>query len=300
MRYGLSHLDQLESESLYILRETAEQFLNPAILFSGGKDSIVLVHLALRAFWPAKIPFSILHIDTGHNFKETIEFRDKFIDQLNLDLVVGSVEETIKNQSSETDFSAFHSRNEIQSQTLLEAINQYEFDALIGGARRDEEKARAKERYFSHRNKFGQWDPKNQRPELWNLFNGRKHSKEHFRIFPMNDWTETDVWEYIKARDIEVPNLYFSHEREVFERDDVLYAYEEFIDLLPEEKVFKAMVRFRTIGDITCSGAIRSNALNLEQVINEISNSKITERASRGDDKTSVHSMERRKRKGYF
>lgn len=300
MDYRLNHLAQLESESIYLFREVAEQFEKPVILFSGGKDSILMVHLAMRAFYPAKIPFSILHIDTGHNFPETIEFRDRLVKKFNLDLIVGSVEDSIKNGSAQDERGPYKSRNAIQSITLLEAIDKYQFDALFGGARRDEEKARAKERFFSHRNDFGEWDPKNQRPELWSLYNGKKSHGEHFRIFPLSNWTELDVWEYIRLKNIELPSLYFSHEREVFERKGVLYANESVMELLPDEKVFKASVRFRTMGDITCTGAVLSSAKNLDEVITEIAASRTTERGTRADDKRSETAMEDRKKQGYF
>lgn len=300
MDYRLNHLAQLESESIYLFREVAEQFEKPVILFSGGKDSILMVHLAMRAFYPAKIPFSILHIDTGHNFPETIEFRDRLVKKFNLDLIVGSVEDSIKKGAAQDERGPYKSRNAIQSITLLEAIDKYQFDALFGGARRDEEKARAKERFFSHRNDFGEWDPKNQRPELWSLYNGKKSHGEHFRIFPLSNWTELDVWEYIRLKNIELPSLYFSHEREVFERKGVLYANESVMELLPEEKVFKASVRFRTMGDITCTGAVLSSAKNLDEVITEIAASRTTERGTRADDKRSETAMEDRKKQGYF
>jgi len=300
MDYRLNHLEQLESESIYIFREIAEQFQKPVILFSGGKDSIVLVHLALRAFWPSRIPFSILHIDTGHNFRETIDFRDKMVKSYDLDLVVGSVEESIAKGTVVDETGPRKSRNSLQSVTLLEAVESHKFDALIGGARRDEEKARAKERFFSHRNEFGEWAPKNQRPELWSIFNGRKKVGEHFRIFPLSNWTELDVWEYVRIKNLELPKLYFSHVRKVFNRDGVLYAHENCMELLPEEKPFTANVRFRTMGDITCTGAVESNARCLDDVIDEIAASRTTERGLRIDDKRSETAMEDRKKQGYF
>lgn len=300
MDYRLNHLEQLESESIYIFREIAEQFQKPVILFSGGKDSIVLVHLALRAFWPSKIPFSILHIDTGHNFRETIDFRDKMVKSYDLDLVVGSVEESIAKGTVVDETGPRKSRNSLQSVTLLETVESHKFDALIGGARRDEEKARAKERFFSHRNEFGEWAPKNQRPELWSIFNGRKKVGEHFRIFPLSNWTELDVWEYVRIKNLELPKLYFSHVRKVFNRDGVLYAHENCMQLLPEEKPFTANVRFRTMGDVTCTGAVESNARCLDDVIDEIAASRTTERGLRIDDKRSETAMEDRKKQGYF
>lgn len=300
MDYRLNHLEQLESEAIYVFREVAEQFERPAILFSGGKDSIVLVHLALRAFHPAKIPFPIVHVDTGHNFPETIEFRDNLAKKYNLNLIIGSVEESIKNGTAKDETGPFKSRNSLQSVTLLETIEEHRFDALFGGARRDEEKARAKERFFSHRNDFGEWDPKNQRPEIWTLFNGKKHEGEHFRVFPLSNWTELDVWEYIRMRKIELPSLYFAHEREVFKRNGALYSTMHFMELLPEEKPFKTMVRFRTMGDVTCTGAVESKAVDLNHVIDEIAASRTTERGTRMDDKRSETAMEDRKKQGYF
>lgn len=300
MNYRVNHLEQLESESIHLFREVAEQFEKPAILFSGGKDSIVLVHLAKRAFWPAKIPFPIIHIDTGHNFPETISFRDELAKDLGLKLMIGSVEESIKKGTVRDEIGPYKSRNSLQSVTLLETIEEGEFDALFGGARRDEEKARAKERFFSHRNEFGEWDPKNQRPELWSLYNGRKSPGEHFRVFPLSNWTELDVWEYIRERNIKLPKLYFAHEREVFLRKGVLYAKEDFMELLPEEKPYKALVRFRTMGDVTCTGAVESTADTLDRVIDEIAASRTTERGTRADDKRSETAMEDRKKQGYF
>lgn len=300
MDYRLNHLEQLESEAIYVFREVAEQFEKPAILFSGGKDSIVLVHLALRAFHPAKIPFPIVHVDTGHNFPETIKFRDELAKKYDLNLVVGSVEDSIKRGTAKDETGPFKSRNALQSVTLLETIEQGQYDALFGGARRDEEKARAKERFFSHRNEFGEWDPKNQRPEIWTLFNGKKHEGEHFRVFPLSNWTELDVWEYIRMREIELPSLYFAHEREVFERNGALYSTMDFMELLPEEKPFTTMVRFRTMGDVTCTGAVKSEAKTLDNVIDEIAASRTTERGTRMDDKRSETAMEDRKKQGYF
>lgn len=298
--YTLSHLRELESESIFILREVFAQFENPAILFSGGKDSIVVTHLARKAFFPAKIPFPLVHIDTGHNFPETIAFRDELIKNLDAKLVVGSVQNSIDKGSAVEEKGKRANRNAIQTVTLLETIEENHFDACIGGARRDEEKARAKERFFSHRDEFGQWDPKNQRPELWNIFNGRHHEGEHFRVFPLSNWTEMDVWQYILHENIEIPSLYLSHEREVFERDGVLLADSEFIEKKESEVVAKRIVRFRTIGDMTCTGAVESDANSLEQIIEEVSATRVTERGARSDDKRSEAAMEDRKKQGYF
>ncbi|MFZ5551694.1 MAG: sulfate adenylyltransferase subunit CysD [Bacteroidota bacterium] len=298
--YHLTHLQELESESMYVLREVAAQFENPALLFSGGKDSIVCFHLAKKAFWPAKVPFTLVHIDTGHNFEETLIFRDELVKKNGVNLVVGSVQESIDTGrvTEEKGYSA--SRNALQTVTLLDTIEKYKFDACIGGARRDEEKARAKERFFSHRDEFGQWDPKNQRPELWNIFNGKKNIGEHFRVFPISNWTEMDVWQYILKEKIDIPSLYFSHEREVFLRDGVLYAYTPVMQLKPTEKTEKKIVRFRTIGDLTCTGAVLSEASTLEDIIEEVASTRVTERGSRIDDKRSEAAMEDRKKAGYF
>jgi len=296
----LTHLQELESESIFIIREVAAQFEHPVLLFSGGKDSIVMTHLAYKAFYPSAIPFPLLHIDTGHNFPETIEYRDSLVKKLGAKLLVGSVQESINQGRAveETGFNA--SRNKLQTVTLLDSLEQYKFDAALGGARRDEEKARAKERFFSHRDEFGQWDPKNQRPELWNIFNGKKRQGEHFRIFPISNWTEMDVWQYILQEKIEMPNLYFTHEREVFRRDGNWLAAVPFIPLKPSEKVEKKRVRCRTIGDITCTGLTISEANSLEEIIEEVASSRITERGGRSDDKRSDAAMEDRKKEGYF
>jgi len=298
--YTLTHLEELESEAIFILREVASQFENPVLLFSGGKDSIVCAHLARKAFFPAKIPFPLLHIDTGHNFPETIVFRDKFIADINAELLVGSVQKSIDEGKVTEEKGINASRNMLQTVTLLDTLEQHKFDAAIGGARRDEEKARAKERFFSHRDEFGQWDPKNQRPELWNIFNGRKHFGESFRVFPISNWTEMDIWLYILQEKIEIPNIYFAHEREVFMRDGVIMATSDFIPMKDSEKVEKQIVRFRTIGDMTCTGAISSEASDLYQVIEEVSTSRLTERGTRSDDKRSEAAMEDRKKEGYF
>lgn len=296
----LTHLKELESESIYILREVAAQFERPALLFSGGKDSIVMAYLAYKAFYPAAIPFPFVHIDTGHNFEETLTYRDDLIKKLGVRLIVGSVEESIRQGRvvEEKGFSA--SRNKLQTVTLLDTLAEYKFDAAMGGARRDEEKARAKERFFSHRDEFGQWDPKNQRPELWNIFNGKKQPGEHFRIFPISNWTEMDIWQYILQENIPLPSLYYTHEREVFERDGIIYAALPAMPRRPEETPIVDRVRCRTIGDITCTGLTRSNANSLEDIIAEIAGSRITERGGRADDKRSEAAMEDRKKAGYF
>ncbi len=299
--YRVSHLDQLESEAVFVLREVAAQFERPVLLFSGGKDSIVMLHLARKAFFPAKIPFPILHIDTGHNFPETIEYRDRMAVASGANLLVRSVQDSINTGRVVEEKGPKASRNGLQTVTLLDALEEFRFDAAMGGARRDEEKARAKERFFSHRDDFGQWDPKNQRPELWNLFNGRKQPGEHFRIFPLSNWTEMDIWQYIQREKIELPGLYFTHEREVFRRDGMLLANTDFITLLPDEKVEVRRVRFRTIGDASCTGAVESEAHTLDDIIAEVAASRVTERgATRADDRRSESAMEDRKRAGYF
>jgi sulfate adenylyltransferase subunit 2 len=298
--YTLNHLKELEAESIYVLREVAAQFERPALLFSGGKDSIVVAHLARKAFWPAKIPFPLVHIDTGHNFPETIEFRDRFIKNLGAQLIVGSVQKSIDEGKVVEEKGYNASRNALQTVTLLDTIEEYQFDAAIGGARRDEEKARAKERFFSHRDEFGQWDPKNQRPELWNLFNGRKNIGEHFRVFPISNWTEMDIWQYILHEKIDIPSLYLAHEREVFVRNGVIMAVTDFIKRRDDEKVMIKKVRFRTIGDATCTGAVESDADTLEKIIEEVAAARETERGTRADDKRSEAAMEDRKKEGYF
>lgn len=300
MNYRLDYLDELEAESIFVIRETAAQFENPVLLFSGGKDSIVVSWLAKKAFYPARIPFPLLHIDTGHNFPETIAFRDEWAAMLGARLIVGSVQEAIDKGllSDEKGYNA--SRNFLQTPVLLEVIEKNKFDAAIGGARRDEEKARAKERFFSHRDEFGQWDPKNQRPELWNLFNGRKHFGEHFRIFPISNWTELDVWNYIARENLPLPSLYFAHRRKVFQRDGILLAESEFIRRKPNEVVVEKTVRCRTIGDITCTGLWESEASTLQDIIAEVASSRKTERGGRADDKRSETAMEDRKKEGYF
>lgn len=298
--YNLDHLSTLEAESIYVLREVAAAFERPALLFSGGKDSIVISHLARKAFFPAPIPFPLVHIDTEHNFPETIEFRDRWIKELGANLIVRSVQATIDEGKVSEETGLHASRNVLQTTTLLDAIKEFHFDAAIGGARRDEEKARAKERFFSHRDEFGQWDPRNQRPELWNLYNARKNPGEHFRIFPLSNWTELDIWNYILREKIKIPSIYFAHKRKVIERQDNLLAYAEFITLAPGEIPFEKQVRFRTVGDMTCTGAIESSASTVEEIIEEITGLSTTERGTRHDDRRSESAMEDRKRKGYF
>jgi len=300
MKYNLTHLKELESEAIFIIREVAAQFENPALLFSGGKDSILCYHLAKKAFWPGKIPFPLVHVDTGHNFPETIAFRDSLVAKDGVELIVGSVQKSIDEGKvvEETGFNA--SRNGLQTVTLLDTIETNRFDACMGGARRDEEKARAKERFFSHRDEFGQWDPKNQRPELWNIFNGMKNMGENFRVFPISNWTEMDVWQYILYENIDLPSIYFSHERDIFVRDGVIYSDGEFMNKRPEEKVEKRVVRFRTIGDMSCTGAVESPADDLEKIIEEVAATRTTERGTRADDKRSEAAMEDRKKQGYF
>jgi len=296
----LSHLRELESEAIYVIREVAAQFERPVLLFSGGKDSIVLVHLSVKAFWPAPLPFPLMHIDTGHNFEETITYRDEMVKKLEARLIVASVQESIDQGRVVEEKGYNASRNVLQTVTLLDAIEKNKFDAAMGGARRDEEKARAKERFFSHRDEFGQWDPKNQRPELWNIFNGRKFSGEHFRVFPISNWTEMDVWQYILLEGIEMPSLYFTHKRKVFQRDGVWLADAPFMTKKESEIVEEKTVRCRTIGDITCTGLSLSSANSVEDIVYEIAASRVTERGSRADDKRSDAAMEDRKREGYF
>ena len=298
--YSRSHLLQLESEAIFVLREVAAQFERPVLLFSGGKDSIVLSHLARRAFWPGKIPFPLMHIDTGHNFEETLDFRDRLVEQLDAHLIVRYVQDSIDQGRVVEETGPNASRNTLQTVTLLDAIAEFKFEAAIGGARRDEEKARAKERFFSHRDTFGQWDPKNQRPELWNLFNGRKHQREHFRVFPLSNWTEMDIWQYIALREVEIPVLYYSHRRDVIRRDGVLLAASPYVGLMDGEQPENKVVRFRTIGDMTCTGAVESLAASLDDIIREVAAARETERGTRADDKRSEAAMEDRKRVGYF
>jgi sulfate adenylyltransferase subunit 2 len=299
--YQLSHLRALEAEAIDVLRELAAERERPVLLFSGGKDSIVLLHLSIKAFRPARLPFPILHIDTEHNFPETIEYRDRKVRELGERLIVASVQDSIDRGRVVDEKGPRASRNRLQTVTLLDALEEHGFDAAIGGARRDEERARAKERIFSHRDEFGQWDPKNQRPELWALYNGRIRKGEHFRVFPLSNWTELDVWQYVRVESIELPELYFARTRQVFSRDGLLYSPAPFIDRLLSETIFEDMVRFRTIGDMTCTGAVRSHAATLDEVIEEVAAARVTERgATRADDRFTEAAMEDRKREGYF
>ncbi len=301
VRPQLSHLRALESEAIHVMREVAAEFERPVLLFSGGKDSIVLLRLAEKAFRPAPFPFPLMHVDTGHNFPEVIEFRDRRVAELGERLVVASVQESIDSGRVVEETGPRASRNRLQTVTLLDAIAAHGFDAAFGGARRDEERARAKERIFSFRDDFGQWDPKNQRPELWNLYNGRIHKGEHVRVFPLSNWTELDVWEYIDQEQLEVPSIYFAHEREVFARDGMLYAMSEFAQLIDGEEVFTETVRYRTVGDMSCTGGVVSQASTLEEVVTEIAATRITERGeTRADDRVSEAAMEDRKKAGYF
>ncbi|WP_372753752.1 sulfate adenylyltransferase subunit CysD [Labilibaculum sp.] len=298
--YNINHLRELEAESIFVIREVAAQFENPVMLFSGGKDSIIMFHLARKAFAPAKVPFAMMHIDTGHNFPETIEFRDMLMEKTGTRIIVRYVQDSIDQGKVVEETGINASRNKLQTVTLLDGIEDMKVDCAMGGGRRDEEKARAKERFFSHRDEFGQWDPKNQRPELWNLFNGKKNMGEHFRVFPISNWTEMDVWQYIYLENIEIPNLYFSHEREVFQRNGTLLAKSDCIPMRPDEKIEKRIVRFRTIGDATCTGAVESRAHSLEEIIEEVAATRTTERGTRADDKRSEAAMEDRKKEGYF
>jgi len=297
--YRVSHLDALEAESIFVMREVVAEFERPVLLFSGGKDSIVMLRLAEKAFHPARVPFPVMHVDTGHNFPEVLAYRDERVEQLGVQLIIASVDEAIRRGSVQEP--AGGSRNRIQTPVLLDAVEKYRFDALFGGARRDEEKARAKERVFSFRDEFGQWDPKNQRPELWALYNGRHHPGESIRVFPLSNWTELDIWHYIARDDIPLPSIYFAHDREVVSRDGMLYAVNEFIQARSGEVVSKQRVRYRTVGDASCTAAISSDADTVEKVIEEVAATRITERgATRGDDKVSEAAMEDRKREGYF
>jgi sulfate adenylyltransferase subunit 2 len=299
-KYDINHLRELEAESIYVLREVAAQFERPGLLFSGGKDSIVMFHLARKAFWPAKVPFTLLHIDTGHNFQETLDFRDNLAEKYGAKVVVKYVQDSIDQGKAVEETGVNASRNMLQTVTLLDAIEEMKLDAALGGGRRDEEKARAKERFFSHRDEFGQWDPKNQRPELWNIFNGKKKMGEHFRIFPISNWTEMDVWQYIYMEEIEIPNLYFTHKRKVFNRDGVWMFKAPFMSLKDGEELIEKDVRCRTIGDITCTGLTLSKANSLEDIIQEVAATRTTERGGRSDDKRSEAAMEDRKKEGYF
>jgi sulfate adenylyltransferase subunit 2 len=298
--YNLSHLEQLESEAIYIFREVAAQFEKPVILFSGGKDSITMVHLARKAFWPAKIPFQLLHIDTGHNFPEALEFRDNLAEMYKVKLDVGLVQDSIDNGTAREERGANPSRNSLQSITLLEKLEEGQYDAAVGGGRRDEDKARAKERFFSHRDEFGQWDPKNQRPELWNLYNGKKAVGESFRIFPISNWTEMDVWQYIKEEKVDLPSIYFSHKRNVVNRGGVWIADSPYNTLLEGEEYENKVIRYRTLGCMTITGAIESEADDLDKIIDEVAAARQTERGNRADDKRSEAAMEDRKKQGYF
>lgn len=306
---AITHLQFLESEAIYILRETAAQFEKPALLFSGGKDSIVMAWLARKAFYPSRLPFKLLHVDTGHNFPEAMTYRDWFVQEIGAELVVGSVQKSIDDGRVQEEKGHNASRNKLQTVTLLDTIEEHQFDACLGGGRRDEEKARAKERFFSHRNEFGQWDPKNQRPELWNIFNGRKHFGEHFRVFPLSNWTEMDIWQYIRQENIPLPSLYFSHKRQIIERHGQLLAVglndergNPIIPLLDEEKprVKEMVIRFRTVGDASCTGAVESTASTIDDIVAEVAAARQTERGTRADDKRSETAMEDRKKEGYF
>ena len=298
--YRVNHIQQLESEAIFVLREVAAQFDNPVMMFSGGKDSIVMAHLASKAFHPAKLPFPLLHVDTGHNFVETINYIDEFVKNIDARLIVAKVQDSIDKGRVIEEKGQFASRNALQTVTLLDALEEGNYDAALGGGRRDEEKARAKERFFSHRDSFGQWDPKNQRPELWNIFNGKKEHGEHFRVFPLSNWTEMDVWQYIKLEEILIPDLYYSHEREVFERSGSLLAVTEYTPLQEDEKSTFKKVRFRTIGDTTCTGAVESSADTIDQIISEVAAAHQTERGTRADDRRTETAMEDRKKEGYF
>lgn len=298
--YNLNYLKELESESIFVIREVAAQFQRPAILFSGGKDSIILTHLARKAFYPAKIPFPLIHIDTGHNFPDTIDYRDELVNELGARLIVGHVQNSIDNGRVKEESGYNASRNLLQTVTLLDTLEEYKIDAAMGGARRDEEKARAKERFFSHRDEFGQWDPKNQRPELWNIFSGKKNPGEHFRVFPISNWTEMDVWQYLHMENIKLPSLYFTHQRLCIRRNGSILAHSEYLNIRETEIAEMMQVRFRTIGDMTCTGAVISDANSIEDIIIEVAASRQTERGTRADDKRSDSAMEDRKREGYF
>jgi sulfate adenylyltransferase subunit 2 len=298
--YNLTHLKQLESEAIFIMREVAAQFEKPVLLFSGGKDSIVMVRLAQKAFWPSKMPFPLMHIDTGHNFQEALDYRDEMVKNVGAKLIVRYVQDSIDAGRAVEEKGLNPSRNGLQTVTLLDALEEFKFDAAFGGARRDEEKARAKERFMSHRDEFGQWDPKNQRPELWNLFNGKKQKGEHFRIFPLSNWTEMDVWQYIAMEKIPIPSIYFTHKRQIVNRGGTLLAKSDYISLLKGEFYEERTIRFRTVGDMTCTGAVESTANTLEEIIQEVASARQTERGTRTDDKRSEAAMEDRKKQGYF
>jgi sulfate adenylyltransferase subunit 2 len=298
--YTMNHIMQLESEAIYVIREVKAQFERPVMLFSGGKDSICMAHIARKAFYPGKIPFPLMHIDTGHNFKETLEYRDSYIKELSAKLIVRNVQDSIDKGRVQEESGHNPGRNALQTITLLDSIKEFEFDCAMGGARRDEEKARAKERFFSLRNNFGEWDPKNQRPELWNIFNGHKNKGNHFRVFPLSNWTEFDVWQYIALENIPMPSLYFSHKRKILNRDGVILACGEYVFPDENEKSEEKIVRFRTIGDMTCTGAVESKADTIYDIIAEIASTRTTERGGRADDKRSETAMEDRKKQGYF
>lgn len=301
MNFELSHLKTLEAESIHIFREVGAEFERPVLLFSGGKDSVVMLHIAAKAFWPCRLPFPVMHVDTGHNFPEVIEFRDATVDQFGVRLVVASVEESISRGRVVDETGPRASRNRLQTTTLLDAIEENRFDAVFGGGRRDEEKARAKERVYSFRDEFGQWDPKNQRPELWSLYNARYRPGEHIRVFPLSNWTELDIWQYITAEQIKLPSIYYAHRRQVIRRDGMLLAVSDFITVMDDEEPFEATVRYRTVGDASCTGAVESSAADAVAVTEEVAASRITERgATRADDRTSEAAMEDRKRQGYF
>jgi sulfate adenylyltransferase subunit 2 len=298
---ALDTLSELEAEAVYVIREVAAEFERPVLLFSGGKDSLVMLHLAIKAFTPAKVPFPIMHVDTGHNFDEVLEFRDRIVAQLGLQLIVASVQDSIDQGKVVEEIGPRASRNRLQTVTLLDAITQHRFGAVFGGGRRDEEKARAKERFFSHRDEFGQWDPKNQRPELWSLYNGRHRRGEHIRVFPISNWTELDVWQYIADKELEIPSIYYAHRRPVVMRDGMRIAYTRHLTLAPNEEPEEMLVRFRTVGDATCTGAVESSATTVDKVIEEVAASRVTERgATRADDRFSEAAMEDRKKEGYF
>ena len=298
--YLRSHLRQLEAEAIFVMREVAAQFERPVLLFSGGKDSIVMVHLARKAFYPGKIPFPLLHVDTGHNFPETLTFRDALVEKIGARLIVRYVQDSIDQGRAVEETGPHASRNGLQTVTLLDALAEFKVEAALGGARRDEEKARAKERFFSHRDAFGQWDPKNQRPELWNLYNGRKNANEHFRVFPLSNWTELDIWQYIQDENIDIPSLYYSHRRDVIEREGMMLAVSEVVKPVDNETVESRIVRFRTIGDMTCTGAVDSQAGSITEIIQEVASARVTERGGRADDRRSEAAMEDRKKQGYF
>jgi sulfate adenylyltransferase subunit 2 len=300
-QYQLSELENIEAQSIHIIREVAAEFERPVLLFSGGKDSVVMMRLAQKAFWPGRIPFPVMHIDTGHNFPEVLEFRDRYAEELGANLVVASVQESIDSGRSVEEAGPDPSRNRLQTRTLLDAITEHKFDAVFGGARRDEEKSRAKERVYSFRDEFGQWDPKNQRPELWSLYNGRHRAGEHIRVFPLSDWTELDIWQYVAEEGIELPSIYYSHKRQVFRRDGMLLSVGPHVTPRDDEEVFEATVRYRTVGDMTCTGAVQSAASSAADIVREVAASRLTERgATRADDRVSEAAMEDRKREGYF